>query len=192
MSRTAIRTSLASLAMAIAAGVAVAPAVAAPDAPAPAAAGHHKGPGPMERDGLWIPGIGPLAKPQVDALKLDANQQALFDKARDASRDAMKARFEAGRTQHELLDAQLKAGKLDPRALAAEGDKRREQFQSQEGQLRDQWLAVWDSLNDGQRAQVTQFVKDREAQMKARHKEKRGEHRGGRPDAPPPPPAAAQ
>lgn len=150
MSRSAIRSSLAALAMAIAAGTAVAPAIAAPGT-APAAA-HHRGP-MMERDGLWVPGLGPLSKAQVEALKLDAKQQALFDQARDASRQAMQARRDAGRGQHELLDAQLKAGKLDPRALAAEGDKRRQQFEGQQTQLRDRWLAVWDSLNDGQRAQ---------------------------------------
>ncbi len=191
MSRSAIRSSLAALAMAIAAGTAIAPAIAAPGA-APAAA-HHRGP-MMERDGLWVPGLGPLSKAQVEALKLDAKQQALFDQARDASRQAMQARRDAGRGQHELLDAQLKAGKLDPRALAAEGDKRRQQFEGQQTQLRDQWLAVWDSLNDGQRAQVTQIVKERVAKMQERHA-KRGEHRPGRaaqPGAEAQPAAAAQ
>ncbi|MCJ9708383.1 hypothetical protein LWS69_05040, partial [Bordetella hinzii] len=65
MSRSAIRSSLAALAMAIAAGTAVAPAIAAPGS-APAAA-HHRGP-MMERDGLWVPGLGPLSKAQVEAL----------------------------------------------------------------------------------------------------------------------------
>lgn len=92
MSRSAIRSSLAALAMAIAAGTAVAPAIAAPGT-APAAA-HHRGP-MMERDGLWVPGLGPLSKAQVEALKLDAKQQALFDQARDASRQAMQARRDA-------------------------------------------------------------------------------------------------
>ncbi|AMD47629.1 periplasmic heavy metal sensor [Bordetella holmesii] len=180
MSRSALRTSLASLAMAIAAGVTIAPAVAAPDAPPPApAAGHPRGP-MMERDGMWIPGLGPLSKAQVASLKLDAKQQALFDKARDASQQAMEARRQAGPAPHELLQAQLNAGKLDPYALAAEGDKRRAQFESQETALRTQWLAVWDSLNDAQRAQVTQIVKERVAKMKEHHG-KRGEHRSGRP-----------
>ncbi|WP_244193842.1 periplasmic heavy metal sensor [Bordetella genomosp. 12] len=185
MSRSAIRTSLASLAMAIAAGVAVTPAIAAPDAPPPPpAAGQPRGP-MMDRDGMWIPGLGPLSKAQVESLKLDAKQQALFDKARDASRQAMEARRQSGPAPHELLEAQLNAGKLDPHALAAEGDKRRAQFEGQEAALRTQWLAVWDSLNDAQRTQVTQIVKERVAKMKEHHG-KRGEHRPGRPAQPAP------
>ncbi|EWM41107.1 heavy-metal resistance family protein [Bordetella holmesii 35009] len=140
---------------------------------------------------MWIPGLGPLSKAQVASLKLDAKQQALFDKARDASQQAMEARRQAGPAPHELLQAQLNAGKLDPYALAAEGDKRRAQFESQETALRTQWLAVWDSLNDAQRAQVTQIVKERVAKMKEHHG-KRGEHRSGRrgkPPAPLPPPS---
>ncbi|AZY49309.1 Spy/CpxP family protein refolding chaperone [Bordetella avium] len=169
MSRTLVRNSLAALAMAIAAGVAVAPATAAPGGPVHA--GNHRG--PMMDDGIWIPGIGPLSKVQVDGLKLDAKQQALFDKAHAASQAAMQHHREAGRARQELLDAQIKAGKLDPRALEADADKRHAQFEAQRVQVRDQWLAVWDSLNDGQRAQVTQLVKERQDRQHERRDHQR-------------------
>ena len=36
-------------------------------------------------------------------------------------------------------------------------------------QARDQWLAVWDSLNDAQRSQVASMLKERQARMEQRH-----------------------
>ncbi|MDT4834325.1 hypothetical protein FQZ97_679600 [compost metagenome] len=75
----------------------------------------------------------------------------------------------------------LDSGKLDPRALIAQSETSRDAFGTQAKQVRDQWLAVWDSLNDTQRGQVTQMLKDREAKrqdrmakMEARHGKGRG------------------
>ncbi|MNT89855.1 hypothetical protein D3C72_2306580 [compost metagenome] len=56
--------------------------------------------------------------------------------------------------------------------------------------MRDQWLAVWDSLNDTQRGQVTKIVKEREARMAERHAKMEGRQGKGRAGMPPPPPAA--
>ncbi|MGH8817238.1 MAG: hypothetical protein ACREX5_11660, partial [Achromobacter pestifer] len=56
-------------------------------------------------------------------------------------------------------------------------------------QVRDQWLAVWDSMNDTQRGQVTKLVKDREAKMQERHAKMEGRHGGKGRGAMPPPPA---
>ncbi len=176
MSRNTLRTSLAALAMAIAAGVAVAPAAAAPDAPQ--AAGQHRG--PMKHDGMWVPGLGPLTQAQVDTLNLDAKQKALFDTAREASRQSMQSRHEARPQHRALLQSQLAAGKLDPHALIAEGDKHREAMQLEHKALRQQWLAVWDSLNDTQRAAVSQMAKERMDSKQARHGDGgSGHHRRG-------------
>ncbi|CUI80961.1 Uncharacterised protein [Achromobacter sp. 2789STDY5608615] len=100
----------------------------------------------------------------------------------------------SGGQRHDLLKAQLDSGKLDPRALIEQSDKSRDQFGAQAKQVRDQWLAVWDSLNDGQRTQVTQMLKDRQAKMQERHAKMEGRHGkgpGNAPGAVPPPPPAA-
>ncbi|MFF7397838.1 hypothetical protein ACFZAI_15385 [Achromobacter sp. NPDC008082] len=207
MSRFAIRTNLAALAFVAATSALVAgSAVAAPPPPAdggPAAMQHHGPRGEFHkgmRDGLFIPGLGPVSKAQVDQLKLDDKQQALFKTAQDGQRSLHDAMRAAGAKRHDLLKSQLDSNKLDPRALATQSEQSRDQFSTQAKQVRDQWLAVWDSLNDTQRGQVTKIVKEREAKMQERHakmEERHGKGRGGMPppppagDVPPPPPPAA-
>ncbi len=191
MSRFAIRSNLAALALVAATGGLVAGSVMAAPPPAgdggPAAmhdgqrGGFHKG----MRDGLFIPGLGPVSKAQVAELKLDDKQQALFKTAQDGQRSLHEAMRAAGGKRHDLLKAQLDSGKLDPRALVTQSEQSRDAFGAQAKQVRDQWLAVWDSLNDTQRGQVTKFVKDREARMQERHARMEARHGGkGRAEAP--------
>lgn len=190
MSRFAIRSNLAALAFVAATGGLVAGSVMAAPPPGgdggPAAmhdgehGGFHKG----MRDGLYIPGLGPVSKAQVAELKLDDKQQALFKTAQDGQRGLHEAMRASGGKRHDLLKAQLDSGKLDPRALADQSEKSREAFGPQVKQVRDQWLAVWDSLNDTQRGQVTKIVKDREARMQERHARMEGRHGKGRAEAP--------
>ena len=196
MSRFAIRSNLAALAFVAATGGLVAGSVmAAPPPPADGGPGamHHGPRGEFHkgmRDGLFIPGIGPVSKAQVDQLKLDDKQQALFKTAQDGQRSLHEAMRASGGKRHDLLKSQLDSGKLDPRALMAQSDQTRDQFRAQGQQVRDQWLAVWDSLNDTQRGQVTKLVKDREAKMQERHAKMEGRHGGKGRGAPPAPPAA--
>ncbi|WP_191578939.1 hypothetical protein [Achromobacter insolitus] len=204
MSRFAIRSNLAVLAIvAASSGFAAGSAMAAPPPPAeggPAAmheghrgGGFHKG----MRDGLLIPGLGPVSKAQVAELKLDAKQEALFKTAQEGQRSLHEAMRADRGTRHDLLKSQLDSGKLDPRALLEQSEKRRDAFGPQAKQVRDQWLAVWDSLNDTQRGQVTKIVKEREARMAERHAKMEARHgekgRPGKPAAPAagdvPPPA---
>ncbi|CAB3830132.1 hypothetical protein [Achromobacter anxifer] len=191
MSRFAIRSNLAALALVAATGGLVAGSAMAAPPPAgdggPAAmhdgqrGGFHKG----MRDGLFIPGLGPVSKAQVAELKLDDKQQALFKTAQDGQRNLHESMRAAGGKRHDLLKAQLDSGKLDPRALVAQSEQSRDAFGAQAKQVRDQWLAVWDSLNDTQRGQVTKFVKDREARMQERHARMEARHGGkGRAEAP--------
>ncbi|EHK67089.1 hypothetical protein [Achromobacter arsenitoxydans] len=196
MSRFAIRTNLAALAIVAATSGFAASAVMA--APPPAAEGGpaamhdgHRGGGFHKgmRDGLFIPGIGPVSKAQVAELKLDAKQEALFKTAQDGQRSLHEAMRANGGKRHDLLKAQLDSGKLDPRALVEQSEKSRDQFGAQAKQVRDQWLAVWDSLNDTQRGQVTKIVKERQAKMAERHAKMEGRHGKGRDGMPPPPPA---
>jgi Spy/CpxP family protein refolding chaperone len=174
MTRFPLRVCVAALALAAGVGATSAFAQTAPaDAPAapPAHAWHH---GPkhhdmhkMWRDAMMIPGLGPIGKHQVQELKLTAAQQAQLKEARDAQRTLFEARRDAMTRQHVLLDQQVSAGKLDPRALVSTQEAGRQQFQAQAGQVRDKWLAVWDGLNDVQRTQVAGFVKAREAKMQS-------------------------
>lgn len=196
MSRFAIRSNLAALALVAATGGLVAGSVMAAPPPVgdggPAAmhdgqrGGFHKG----MRDGLFIPGLGPVTKAQVAELKLDDKQQALFKTAQDGQRSLHEAMRASGGKRHDLLKAQLDSGKLDPRALVEQSEKSREAFGAQAKQVRDQWLAVWDSLNETQRGQVTKFVKDRQAKMQERHARMEGRHGKGRAEAPAPAAAA--
>ena len=121
----------------------------------------------MWRDAMMIPGLGPIGKHQVQALKLTAAQQAQFKEAQDAQRALFEARRDAMTRQHVLLDQQVNAGKLDPRALVSTQEANQQQFQTQAGQVRDKWLAVWDGLSDAQRTQVAGFIKAREAKMQS-------------------------
>jgi len=202
MSRFALRPIIAGLSLTLAAGAlsGTALAAAATDAPpaatAPAAKGPHAGPGDHHRwegmrDSMMIPGLGPIGKKDVDQLKLNTQQQGLFKTAQDAQRDLGKSMHEAGKNRHKLLDDQIAAGKLDPHALMDQEGQSRQQFEGQVDQVKQKWLAVWDSLNDGQRGQVTQFVKQRQARWEEHRKEHGGDHRGPAGHRPPPPPAGA-
>ena len=86
----------------------------------------------------------------------------------------------AGAKRHDLLKAQLDSGKLDPRALISQSEQNRGQFDTQMKQARDQWLAVWDSLNDAQRSQVASMLKERQARMEQRHARMQERHGSGR------------
>ena len=126
--------------------------------------GFHKG----MHDGVYFPGLGPVSK-QLEQLKLDDKQQALVKTAQDSQRGLRDAMRAAGAKRHDLLKSQLDSGKLDPRALISQSEQNRGQFDTQMKQARDQWLAVWDSLNDAQRSQVASMLKERQARMEQRH-----------------------
>lgn len=183
MTRFPLRVCVAALALAAGVGATSAFAQSAPaDAPAAPAphAWHHGSKHDMHkmwRDAMMIPGLGPIGKHQVQELKLTAAQQAQFKEAQDAQRALFEARRDAMTRQHVLLDQQVNAGKLDPRALVSTQEANQQQFQTQAGQVRDKWLAVWDGLSDAQRTQVAGFVKAREARMQSM-REHRKEHKG--------------
>ena len=184
MTRFPLRVCVAALALAAGAGATSAFAQTAPaDAPAAPAQHmwHHGSRHDMRimwRDGMMIPGLGPIGKQQVQELKLTAAQQAQFKQAQDAQRALFDSRRDAMTRQHVLLDQQVTAGKLDPRALVSAQEANRQQSQTQANQVRDKWLAVWDGLSDAQRTQVVGFVKAREAKMQSM-RDRWQEHKGG-------------
>ncbi len=193
MSRSLIRPALAGTALALSSMMlsaaalaqqapAAAPSDAAATTSAPAAAapaerhakpgkpGHHRGQAHRMRDGILIPGLGPIPKQLVEQLQLTSAQQKQLDETRASQREAGKAMHQARQQGRAALKAQLDAGKLDPRALLAQRETERERFEAGRKASQDRWLAVWDSLDASQQAKVAEFVKshhDRRAERGA-------------------------
>jgi len=191
MSRFAIRSSLAALGLVVAATGLAGGAIAAPGADTSwTHAAQHEGKrgdhhrhdhkhgdrrgGSEWRDAYMVPGVGPLSKKQVESLKLDDKQQAAFDSAKNAQKAMFGEMKAKGGKRHEMLDKQISDGKLDPRALIAQHDEQRAVWHKQSQDVRDQWLAAWDSLTPAQQKQVLDDVKDRQEKKQA-HREKRQE-----------------
>jgi protein CpxP len=129
---------------------------------------HHRNHGGMH-SALMVPGVGPIGKREVRALKLTAAQQTQFDAAKTAQMALRKKMRESFHARRKAISQQLAAGKLDPHALVAQSAQGRDAFKADADKVRNQWLAVWDSLNDGQRQQVVAFMKKRQAWMKKHH-----------------------
>jgi len=173
-------------------GVALAASPAASDAQPPAAqaegarAGyHHKkmhGPhrhhGPqLHRAAMWVPGYGPLGEKTVKDLALNDNQQKLLDQAREAQKAARAEGFKAMQESRKAQLEALKSGKIDPRAALKQSQEAREKGLQERRQIDEKWLAVWDSLDDGQRQKATAHFSERAqkmADLMARHAERAG------------------
>lgn len=123
---------------------------------------HHAG--KQHRDAAWIPGLGPVPKPVLDGLALNDAQQKQLTEARDAQRTLHQAMREDRKAGRATLDAQLQAGKLDPRALVQARESQRDKFRAQADGVQKQWLALWDSLDATQQGKVAEFVKQRHAE----------------------------
>lgn len=129
-----------------------------------------------------------------DQLKLNPQQEALWAKADAAAKTAR----EEGRKRHEEMRARraelknsLAAGDADLHALAKRHDDDMAAAQQRMRDLRDQWLAVYDSLDAGQKRQVQTFMAerlDRKGGPERGHGP-RGSHRSG--DGAPAAPAPA-
>lgn len=112
-------------------------------------------------------GMPPFAVPFAklhDQLKLTPQQEALWAKADAAAKTAR----EEGRKRHEEMHARraelkksLAAGDADLHALAKRHDDEMVAAQQRMRDLRDQWLAVYDSLDAGQKRQVQTFMAER-------------------------------
>ncbi len=183
MKKTLIRPLTAGLALALATAfsgtVSAAPTTdPAVQAPIQAAPGGKPGHGPhgkpgmhreMKRDALFIPGLGPIPKEQVDALKLTADQQKLVDDLRSEQQSAHEKMRGEHESRRAALEAQLSANKLDPAALVKASNDARDARRDTAEAFEKKGLAIWDSLNDTQRGQVTAFVKERHEKMADRH-----------------------
>lgn len=151
----------AGIAACLSSGVALAQPMDAPPPPPHFAHDHGHKPGAMFEGGMMVPGLGFFAKRDVDSLALSDAQKALLKQAHEGQRQLGREMWQSRRAEQDALAQQLKAGKLDPRALAAIGEKNRSTFQTQMAQQQRQWLALWDSLSSVQREKVANVVKVR-------------------------------
>ena len=137
--------------------VVAASAVAAPAAaPAKSAAQNGAQPAcPMMGQGQMMP--APFARLHDD-LKLDAKQEALWQEADKATREAMTAMRERMRQQHEEFRAKLSQPGADVPALFKQMEEMRSEGQKAHGALRDRWLGIYNSLTAEQKEKVRVFL----------------------------------
>ncbi len=124
---------------------------------------HHKhGQRHAFRDAaMWVPGYGPLSKDFVKSLSLNEQQSKLLADAQaeqKAGRKAMRDAMEAGRAARM---EQIKAGKLDPRAVVKQSETAREQARAEGAKMQEKWLAVWDALDEAQQGKVAAYLNGR-------------------------------
>jgi uncharacterized membrane protein len=116
------------------------------------------------QQGRMMHGMKDMARLHDD-LKLDAKQEALWQDAAKAGREAMQGARERMRKEHEETLAMLSQPGADLRALAKRMDDFRAQVQQQHLANRDRWLAVYDVLNAEQKEKARLFIKSRFERM---------------------------
>jgi|GEM_PF-3443464 len=143
--------------------------------------GFHKHHGQMHRHhhqkaAMLVPGYGALNEKGVEALKLNADQVKLLEDAREAHKSQRKNNFASFKEQRtERLQA-LKDGKLDPKSAFEQSQEKRKVMLEQQDKIAGKWLALWDSLHDGQRKLVAQQFVDK-AEKRAERMKKHAERR---------------
>lgn len=140
--------------------------------------GHHGGHHQLHRAAMLVPGYGPLGEKSVEALKLNDDQNKLLQEARDAQKAEREQRFQAMKEKRDARLETIKAGKLDPRAALKDSDKAREEASERHEEIAEKWLALWDSLDDGQQKLVAeQFAQraEKRAERMKQHAERRAQ-----------------
>lgn len=115
---------------------------------------HHKA-------AIVIPGFGPASKALVEDLKLNDDQKAKLETALDSKKELRKDHREQFKKVFELRKQQIDSGKLDPQPLLAAEKELREEMQKVHGEKQAQWLALWDTFSDDQKATVAKYYKER-------------------------------
>ena len=125
-----------------------------------------------KRGAIMIPGVGPIGHKLIKTLELTDAQKTQLGEAKQAQKEVRKETRELMKKVFETRNAQLKDGKLDPRASikamtevrTAQADKRQE--------VQDKWLAVWDGLSAEQQQTVVKHLQE----SQARHLKHRQKH----------------
>jgi hypothetical protein len=111
-------------------------------------------------------------------LNLNTSQQQAWDQAVADT----KAARQQGRTNAQALQQQLQSqlagtGALDLGALAATGDQVQQQNQALRVKVRNEWIALYNTFSDEQKAVVKQIVAQRISrmqQMRERFQQRQG------------------
>ncbi len=120
-----------------------------------------------------------------DDLKLDAKQEAAWQQADKASKEAMTGVRERMTKHHEEIKSMIDKPGTDLREVAKRMDDFRAEGQKQHQDNRDRWLAVYDTLNAEQKEKVRVYFKGMSERMG-----KMGHHGRGDRDGRGPAPAA--
>jgi len=135
-------------------------------------------PGPMGHHGGGMDGpdmISRLIAHAKDKLNLNTSQQAQFDAAVTQS----KAAHATGRANmqrvKDALAAEVAKAEPDFAAVAAVADDARTQNQALHRQIRDQWLALYNTFSPDQKAVVKEMIQSRLARGE-KFREKMREH----------------
>lgn len=100
-----------------------------------------------------------------DDLKLDAKQEAAWQQADKASKDAMAGMRDRMTKHHEEIKAMIDKPGTDLRDVTKRMDDFRAEGQKLHQESRDRWLAVYDTLNPEQKEKVRVFFKGMSERM---------------------------
>jgi protein CpxP len=104
-----------------------------------------------------------------DDLNLNAAQDQLWQRAAAKTRESVTKMHEQGRGLHERARAELDKPTPDLRALSTDMERFHEQRHAAHVALKQEWLAVYDSLNPEQQQKVAQRLKQRMERMEHWH-----------------------
>jgi Spy/CpxP family protein refolding chaperone len=124
----------------------------------------HSGPGAGMHQKQMMHGMKEMARLHDD-LKLDAKQEALWQDATKASKEAMGGMRERMRKQHEEIQSLLNQPGTDLRAVAKRMDDFRAEGQAIHQANRDRWLTVYDALNPEQKEKARVFFQSKSERM---------------------------
>ncbi|NLY64036.1 MAG: hypothetical protein GX070_03660 [Alcaligenaceae bacterium] len=124
---------------------------------------HHKGHHfkKHHKAAIVIPGFGPASKALVEDLKLNDDQKSKLEAALGSKKELRKDHREQFKKVFELRKQQIDSGKLDPQPLLAAEKELREEMQKVHSEKQAQWLALWDTFSDDQKATVAKYYKER-------------------------------
>ncbi|SBT10210.1 conserved exported hypothetical protein [Candidatus Accumulibacter aalborgensis] len=126
--------------------------------------GEHCGPAGGRMEQRMAYGLKEMSRLH-DELKLDAQQEALWQQAEQSSKASMSAMHDQRRKQHaEVLAAVSKPG-ADLRAVLKQMDELREAGRKQHEANRDRWLTVYDVLDATQKEKARLFFKSKFERM---------------------------
>ncbi|MFC3339197.1 Spy/CpxP family protein refolding chaperone [Paracandidimonas soli] len=125
---------------------------------------------------LMIPGIGPLSGKVLKDLELTDAQKTLLEDARKAQNTLHEERRELMKQAFESRDAQLKEGKLDPRAAIGAMEAAHEAQAGKRKEVQEKWLALWDALQPAQQEKIAQHLKDGKGRHDRMHRGEGREH----------------